>query len=385
MRSISIVLLCVASLGCPALPAAAAHRAAHHADRPAAALSPQAIEQAAPNEKSGRGTDPATIKAEILLDRAGFSPGVIDGRGGENFKKALAAFQGANGLDRTGRLDAASWDKLVVGADQPVLTEYVITANDLAGPFVRRQPHRMEEMAKLPHLGYASPREELAERFHVSEDLLQQLNRSADFARVGTRIIVTNVVPMEQRPKATSGNASPKGEGGGRPTAARVEVDKRERAVRAFGRDGELLAYFPASIGSAEKPAPSGSFKVRRVSHDPTYHYDPKFAFKGVKARHPFTIKPGPNNPVGLVWIDLSAPSYGIHGTPNPDAISKTQSHGCVRLTNWDALKLAGMVRRGTPVDFVEASGARRRSDEPQAVARAPTGSSYSREMSRPV
>jgi lipoprotein-anchoring transpeptidase ErfK/SrfK len=137
-------------------------------------------------------------------------------------------------------------------------------------------------------------------------------------------------------------------------TAAKVEVDKRERAVRVFDRDGGLIAYFPASIGSAEKPAPSGTFKVTRVSHDPIYHYDPKFAFKEVKAQHAFTVKAGPNNPVGLVWIDLSAPSYGIHGTPNPDAISKTQSHGCVRLTNWDALKLAAMVRQGTPVDFVD-------------------------------
>src|SRR5262249_42471562 len=138
----------------------------------------------------------------------------------------------------------------------------------------------------------------------------------------------------------------------------RVEVDKRERAVRVLDADGALLAYFPATIGSAEKPAPSGSFKVRRVAYDPDYRYDPKYAFKEVKTNRPFTVKPGPNNPVGLVWIDLTAPSYGTHGTPNPEAISKTQSHGCVRLTNWDAMKLASMVRRGTPVDFVEGSGA---------------------------
>jgi lipoprotein-anchoring transpeptidase ErfK/SrfK len=323
------------------------------------ALSPQAIEQAAPNEKPGHGIDPATIKAEILLDRAGFSPGVIDGRGGDNFKKALAAFQGANGLDRTGRLDAATWSRLASGADQPVLTTYEITAADLKGPFVRTLPRRLEDMARLPHLGYASPREELAERFHVGEDLLRILNPGTDFARQGARIVVANVTPLGGAARGTSGSASlARGVGDPRPIAARIEIDKGERAVLAFDRDGALLAYFPASIGSAEKPAPSGSFKVRRVSYDPTYHYDPRFAFKGVRARHPFTVKPGPNNPVGLVWIDLSAPSYGIHGTPNPDAISKTQSHGCVRLTNWDALRLAGLVRRGTPVDFVEASGA---------------------------
>jgi lipoprotein-anchoring transpeptidase ErfK/SrfK len=361
MRSILIALLCGAWLGCSALPVEAAHRtAAHRAAAPAPTLSPQAIETAAPDAKAVRGIDPATVKAEILLDRAGFSPGVIDGRGGENFKKALAAFQRANGLDPAGRLDPATWDKLASSADQPVLTDYAITADDLKGPFIPNQPRRLEDMAGLPHLGYTGAHEELAERFHMSEDLLRQLNPSANLAQEAARIVVANVTPLAPRATQTSGNASSaKGEGGKR-TAARIEVDKGERAVRALDRDGGLLAYFPASVGSAEKPAPSGSFKVTRVSYNPVYHYDPKFAFKGVKARARFEVKPGPNNPVGLAWIDLSAPSYGIHGTPNPDAISKTQSHGCVRLTNWDVMTLAGMVRRGTPVDFVDRTQAAR-------------------------
>jgi lipoprotein-anchoring transpeptidase ErfK/SrfK len=356
MRSILIALLCGGWLGWLALPVAAAHHrsTAHRgAAQSAPPLSPPAIENASPAAKAGRGVDPATIRAGIVLDRAGFSPGVIDGRGGENFKKALAAYQAANGLEQTGRLDPATWDKLIGAADQPVLTEYAITADDLKGPFVPNQPRRLEDMARLPHLGYAGAREELAEKFHMSEDLLRQLNPSANLEQEAVRIVVANVAPLERRAPQTSGNArSPKGEG--TRIAARIEVDKGERAVRVFDRDGGLLAYFPVSIGSAEKPAPSGSFKVMRVSYDPPYHYDPKFAFREVKTRRPFTVKPGPNNPVGVVWIDLSAPSYGIHGTPNPDAISKTQSHGCVRLTNWDAMKLAGMVRRGTPVDFVD-------------------------------
>jgi len=134
----------------------------------------------------------------------------------------------------------------------------------------------------------------------------------------------------------------------------RIEINKHERDLRAFDKDGHLVAFYPASIGSTAKPAPSGSFKVNRVQRDPAYHYDPKFHFKGVKARQKFAIKPGPNNPVGTVWIDLTAPSYGIHGTPNPDKIGKTESHGCIRLTNWDALALAAMVHKGTQVDFVE-------------------------------
>jgi lipoprotein-anchoring transpeptidase ErfK/SrfK len=351
MRPIFIAYMCAASLGLLGPSVEAKPRAP--------ALTPQAIEDAAPGNKPARGLDATTIKAGILLDRAGFSPGVIDGRGGENFKKALAAYQAANRLEPSGRLDQATWSRLNEGAGEPVLTDYEITLADTKGPFVRKLPRRLEDMAKLPGLAYASPREELAERFHISEDLLGQLNPGANFAKDGTRIRVANVTQMGGRTAKTSGSPGAQAEGS-KWSAAKVEVDKHERAVRVLDRDGALLAYFPASIGSAEKPAPSGSFKVMRVQHNPIYHYDPKFAFKGVKARHPFTVKAGPNNPVGLVWIDLSAPSYGIHGTPNPDAISKTQSHGCVRLTNWDALKLAGMVRRGTPVDFVDDARAAR-------------------------
>jgi lipoprotein-anchoring transpeptidase ErfK/SrfK len=132
-----------------------------------------------------------------------------------------------------------------------------------------------------------------------------------------------------------------------------VVVDKSERSVRVLGSGGSLVAYYPATIGSAEKPAPSGSFEVRGVSYDPTYRYDPRYQFKGQHAREPVTVAPGPNNPVGLVWIALSAKNYGIHGTPDPDKISKTASHGCIRLTNWDAIALAQLVRKGTPVDFI--------------------------------
>jgi lipoprotein-anchoring transpeptidase ErfK/SrfK len=132
-----------------------------------------------------------------------------------------------------------------------------------------------------------------------------------------------------------------------------VVVDKSERSVRVLGPGGSLIAYYPATIGSAEKPAPGGSFEVRSVSYEPTYRYDPRYQFKGQHAREPVTVAPGPNNPVGLVWIGLSAESYGIHGTPAPDKISKTASHGCIRLTNWDALALAQLVRKGTQVDFV--------------------------------
>ena len=192
-------------------------------------------------------------------------------------------------------------------------------------------------MKNLPYLGYTTPKEELAEKFHMSEGLLAALNPGKPFDKAGTVILVTDVAGKPAGEKVT-----------------KIEIDKAQKVLRAYGKSGQLLAFFPASIGSEEKPAPSGTFKVTDVERNPTYRYDPKFAFKGVSSKKPFEIKPGPNNPVGLVWIGLSAPSYGIHGTPDASRVSKTYSHGCVRLTNWDAQELAGMVSKGAEVVFLD-------------------------------
>jgi len=304
-------------------------------------LSPDTINKAeVKNPGKGKGADPAMIKAQVLLDRARFSPGVIDGRNGENVQKAVAAFQRANGLKDSGNLDQETWAKLTQTSNEPVVKEYAITDEDAKGPFVDKIPGKMEEQAELDRLAYTSLREALAEKFHMDEDLLKALNPGKAIDKVGETIIVANVE-----------NTRPKGEKG---AVTKIEVDKKQHELRAYGKDGKLLAVYPASIGSEEKPAPSGEFEVRVVAPNPSYTYNPEYQFKGVKSDKKFTIKPGPNNPVGAVWIDLTKESYGIHGTPEPDKVGKTYSHGCVRLTNWDVRDLAGMVEKGTKVAFLD-------------------------------
>jgi lipoprotein-anchoring transpeptidase ErfK/SrfK len=282
------------------------------------------------------GMNPVVAKAQVLLGRAHFSPGEIDGKGGENFKKAVAVFSAEQGIEARGELNEEVWKKLVSMSQEPVLTEYTISDDDVRGPFLQTMPSKMEDMKDLPSLGYTSPKEKLAEKFHMSQELLEALNSSKRLDSPGERINVANVsisVPPQK--------------------AVRLEVDKSTQVLKAFAKDDKLVAVYPVTAGSEEKPAPSGRLKVVAVSKNPTYKYNPEYAFKGVRTDKPFTIKPGANNPVGLVWIGLSEKGYGIHGTSDPSKVSKTESHGCIRMTNWDALELSSIVAKGTVVDFV--------------------------------
>lgn len=270
------------------------------------------------------------LRAQVLLDRAHFSSGEIDAAYGGNLRLAIRGFQKLNQLPPTGVVDGATW-ALLERDSAPVLTSYTISAQDVAGPYATL-PATMAGKSKLPSLAYASLAEALGERFHCSPSLLRRLNPGQPLGRVGATIVVPSVAS------------------GVLPKASIILVDGGDGTLTLLDASGTPYAQFPASTGSAHDPLPQGQWQIKSVAINPVYQYNPKLFWDARAGDTRATLAAGPNNPVGLVWIELSKEHYGIHGTPQPALIGKTQSHGCIRLTNWDALAVARAVGRGVRV-----------------------------------
>ena len=301
--------------------------------------------------------DPAVLRVQVVLDKLGFGPGILDGRGGPSLVNALKGFQESRGLRVTGRPDAATLQALRRYAQVRATLPVTLDADALRGPYVRDMPKDYAAQAKLPAMAYARPLEKLAERFHTTPQVLAELNPGVTTVAPGTRITVPNTFPASRNYpadatpqwRATLASLNVEAQV---PQAAKIVVDKSDGVLRVLDGQGRLVAQYTATIGSSRDPLPLGNWKVLHVSPNPDWKMNPKI-LKGVSDdKQAQVIPPGPNNPVGVVWIDLSKEHYGIHGTSEPQQIGRAQSNGCVRLTNWDAARVALMVKGGTPVLF---------------------------------
>ncbi len=281
------------------------------------------------------GASPAILRAEVMLDRLHASPGVIDGHDGANFEHALAVYEKAHDLKTTKALGSEVWSSLATASEAPVIIEHVLTPNEVEGPFYPDLPKDYGELAKLPAIGYRSPSQKIAAIFHMSEGLLTALNPGADLTAAGTKLFVTDVTAKPVTDKIKT-----------------IVVDKTNSQVLGYDSEGHVVVSYPATIGSQELPSPSGTYKIKGIAFHPIYYYDPDKNFVQGDNQEKLKLPPGPNNPVGSVFIALTKPTYGLHGTPDPEKIDKTASHGCVRMTNWDADELAHLVKRGLVVRF---------------------------------
>lgn len=365
-------LLCAATL----LPLAACNASSNKSDsEQKAEVAPKKAEWTGDGMTSRDGTTDADdvarpeLQLQVVLDRLGFSPGVVDGKMGASTTNAIEGFQEANGLKVNGELDDPTKTMLRRWEAIPATRVVTIPAS-YAGESFAPLPEKPSEQAKLPAMGYQSMLERLAERFHTTADVLKSLNPEAPFSApategsappviaAGASLRVPNV-GADHIVAADVDNADwlatlgSLGVGTDQPDADRIEVSKKAGTMKIFDAGGKLVALFTVTTGSEHDPLPIGKWKVKGVGRNPDYAFDPAL-LRGVPASEgKHRLPPGPNNPVGVVWVDLDKEHYGLHGTPEPQAIGRSESNGCVRLTNWDAARLAEMVSVGTKVDFV--------------------------------
>lgn len=309
------------------------------------------------NQPPGPGVDLNILHVQVLLDRLGFAPGVIDGKAGRSLRRALRGFQEARGLPVTGRIDQPTLALLGRYRALRPTRMLAVTPEDAAGPFNGRLPQDMAAQARLPMLGYANLLEKLAEKFHTTPATLVALNSPEARLGPGARIRFPNVLPASRAydpklPPAWRRTLSDLNVSARQPQATRVVVDKSEGVLQVYGEGDRLIAQFPATMGSEHDPLPIGRWTIKGAAYNPPFHYNPALFWDADGDDRKQKLPPGPNGPVGVIWLDLSKPHYGIHGTPNPEKIGRSESHGCIRLTNWDAARLSLMVKPGTPAIF---------------------------------
>ncbi len=301
--------------------------------------------------------DRNVLHVQVILDHLGFGPGVLDGRGGQSLVAALKGFQEARGLPITGKPDPATLSALYpYRAARPTVT-VALTPEMLAGPYVNPLPKDPAKQAELQTIGYRSPMEKLGEMFHTTPAVILALNSPTTMLTPGSKVVFPNALPSSRdydpklRPdwRATLAmlNVDAK-----QPQADHIVVDKSDGVLRVLDADDKLIAQFSATMGSSHDPLPLGTWKIYGADYNPKFHFNPALFWDAKKGQKKEMLPPGPNGPVGVVWMDLSKEHYGIHGTPNPETIGRAESHGCIRLTNWDAARLSMMIHPGIKAVF---------------------------------
>ena len=323
-------------------------------------LAPLCLGARAPvGTKSKSGVDQSILQTQVILDHLGFAPGVLDGKRGQSLTAALKGFQEARGLPITGKLDDATQAQLDRYRGWSATRTLRLSKDSLAGPFINPLPSKPADQARLPALAYRSKMEKLAEMFHTTPATLIALNSPDTSLAPGTPVVFPNALPTSRAysarlPADWRKTLNDLNVDADQPQGTKVVVDKSDQVLRVLDADDHLVAQFSATMGSEHDPLPIGRWKIQGFTYNPPFHYNPKLFWDAKAGDKAATLPPGPNGPVGVIWIDLSTPRSGIPGTPEPTTIGRAESHGCIRLSNWDAARLSLMIKPGTPAVFQE-------------------------------